>query len=325
MSAPASSVAHSAEPIDYAEVSIILPALNEEQGLRDLLPVLRQLYPGAEVLVVDDGSSDNTAEVARQHQACLVQHPYRMGNGAAIKTGIRHASRKYLVMMDADGQHNPAEVENLLVQLKRYDMVVGARLEDTTSPFHRKLANWCYNRFATYLTLVPIADLTSGFRALPRALAMQFCYLLPNTFSYPTTLTLSLVRAGYSVCFTPINIRSRSGTSKIRIIRDGIRFLLIMMKVIMLFAPLRVFLPISLVCLSLGIGYGGYMILTANHFTPATLLLLVTALQTFLMGLLGEQIAQLRMLRIDTATTSAPSQPACPDEVDHTPATNHLP
>lgn len=286
-------------PVGDSEISIILPALNEAEALAMFLPELRGLHPQAEILVVDDGSTDDTAQIAIQQGVRVISHPYRKGNGAAIKTGIRSATRPYLVLMDADGQHNPAEIVALMEKLPRYELVVGARIEDSTSPWHRRLANRVYNRFATYLTQIPILDLTSGFRALPRRLALQFCYLLPNTYSYPSTLTLSLVRAGYSVCYVPIQVRKRIGRSKISLLRDGVRFLLIMMKVIMLFAPLRVFLPISIASFLLALFYGGYMLATAHHFTPATLLLLITSLLTFLMGLIGEQIAQLRLSRID--------------------------
>lgn len=286
-------------PVEDSDLSIILPALDEEESLRTLLPELNQRFPRAEILVVDDGSHDGTADIAREFGCRVISHPYRKGNGAAVKTGIRAATRKYIVLLDADGQHDPAEIPSLIRHLDRYDLVVGARLADRTSPAHRKLANRFYNTFATYLTQIPILDLTSGFRALPRKLALRFCYLLPNTYSYPTTLTLSMVRAGYSVRFEPIAVRSRIGKSKVKIVRDGVRFLLIMLKVIMLFAPLRVFLPISVACFLIGIVYGGTILITAHHFTPATLLLLITSLLTFLMGLIGEQIAQLRLSHID--------------------------
>jgi glycosyltransferase involved in cell wall biosynthesis len=290
------------DTIDASDFSIVLPALNEEEGLRLLLPELRERYPEAEIIVVDDGSEDGTSETALDLGAKVVSHPYRKGNGAAVKSGIRAATRRFVVLMDADGQHNPAEVGDFFEPLKQFDLVVGARIEDRTSPIHRKIANRLYNRFATYLTQIPILDLTSGFRALSRKLALQFCYLLPNTYSYPSTLTLAVVRAGYSVKYVPIQVRKRIGRSKISLFRDGIMFLLIMIKVIMLFAPLRVFLPISGLCLVAGVTYGGYMIWFNHHFSPATLFLLITSLLTFLMGLIGEQIAQLWLVRIDEET-----------------------
>jgi glycosyltransferase involved in cell wall biosynthesis len=281
------------------QLSFILPALNEAGSLQNLIPKLKEFYPTSEILVINDGSSDNTGEVAERCGARVISHPYRKGNGAAIKTGIRHATRPYLVFMDADGQHRPEDVAEVIDSLGRYELVIGARIEDRTSPLHRKVANSIYNLFASYLTQIHIQDLTSGFRALPRKLALQFCYLFPNTYSYPSTLPLSMVRAGYSIHFVPITVLRRQGKSKINLLRDGIGFLLIMMKVIMLFAPLRVFLPVSLVSFMLGIVWGGYNLWVYSHFTPATLLLMVTALLTFLMGLIGEQIAQLRLSRID--------------------------
>ncbi|MCA9424052.1 MAG: glycosyltransferase family 2 protein, partial [Candidatus Omnitrophica bacterium] len=284
METPAAGESRSIDPKD---ISIVLPALNEEEGLERLLPRLKELYPDSEILVVDDGSTDRTVEVAERLGARAVSHPYRKGNGSAVRTGIRMAKRKYLVLMDADGQHRPEEIDSLVQPLTRYDLVVGARIEDKTSPWHRKLANSLYNRFATYLTTIPIQDLTSGFRAIRRKLALQFCYLLPNTYSYPSTLTLSLVRAGYSIKYVPIDIQKRIGRSKISLVRDGVRFLLIMIKVIMLFAPLRVFLPISLLCFLVGLGRGAYSLYFFRHFPPLAEILLIAALLTFLMGLIG--------------------------------------
>jgi glycosyltransferase involved in cell wall biosynthesis len=285
-------------------LSVIIPAYNEEQVIGSLLQALKQALddyqPGYEVLVVDDGSTDNTGRIIATAGVRVITHPYNLGNGAAIKTGIRNAKGEVLVLMDADGQHDPRDIPRLVEYIPQYDMVIGSRLgEGCQGALHRRLANKVYNLLATYITQHQIVDLTSGFRVIKRDIARKFVYLLPNTFSYPTTITLAMIKAGYSLKFVPIAVNKRIGKSKIRLWRDGMRFFLIMLKVATLFSPFRVFLPISLVSFVTGIVYGSYMIIQHQHFSNMILLLLITAVLVFLLGLIAEEINMLRFERTE--------------------------
>jgi len=246
---------------------------------------------------VDDGSVDGTSQAALAAGARVVRHPYNIGNGAAVKTGIREARGEWLVFMDADGQHAPEDIPRLLAGLEEYDMVVGARVGRRGRPLHRRLANSVYNLLASYLTGLRIQDLTSGFRAIRRRVATKFIYLLPNGFSYPTTITLAVIKAGYSVKYEPIQVSPRLGKSKVRVLEDGFQFFLIILKIATLFSPFRIFFPISLFCLILGLGYGSYMIAVHHHFSNMILLLLITAILVFLLGLIAEEITMLRFER----------------------------
>ena len=256
---------------------------------------------GFEVLVVDDGSTDQTAAQAQAagDQVQVIQHPYNLGNGAAIKTGIRHAQGDVLVLMDADGQHQPEDLLGLLEDCRRFDMVVGTRSRKDQAGWHRYVANSIYNQFASYVTGRQVGDLTSGFRAVKREVARRFIGLLPNGYSYPTTITLSLMRAGYSVSYMPIETQIRKGKSKINPMRDGTKFLLVIMKICMLFAPLKIFLPVSLYLFLMGIGYYGYTFITQHRFTNMSMLLFTTSVMVFMMGLIAEQIAQIRFERTE--------------------------
>jgi glycosyltransferase involved in cell wall biosynthesis len=279
--------------MDYT-LSIILPAKNEAGNLAPVLAQLAAQFPTAEILVVDDGSTDATAHIAREHGARLVNHPYSMGNGAAIKTGARHATGDVLVFMDADGQHDPADISRLLAKLDEgYEMVVGARQADTHASLGRRLANHGYNRLASWMTGYRIDDLTSGFRAVRARHFRKFLYLLPNGFSYPTTSTMAFFRAGFPVAYVPIRAGRRGGRSHISVLRDGSRFVLIILKVGALFSPMRFFLPLSLVFLLLGAGYYGYTYFTMGRFTNMSAVLLIYSLSLFLIGLISEQISAL--------------------------------
>lgn len=281
------------------DISIIIPAYNEEQVIGKVIEDIRRQMGDRnyEILVVDDGSDDGTAKEIEESGVRLLQHPYNKGNGAAVKTGIRNALGKVVVLMDGDGQHNPEDIDRLLEYIPKYDMVVGARTAESESAVHRDLANKAYNMLAGYLTQMKIMDLTSGFRAIKTSLAKRFVYLLPNKFSYPTTITLSMIRAGFSVKYIPIKAFRRVGSSKIRIFRDGATFFLIMIKIATLFSPLRIFIPISMTSFLLGLVYGAYMILKHSHFSNMILLLLITGVLVFLLGLIAEQIAMLRLER----------------------------
>ena len=285
------------------KLSIILPAYNESAIIGEVIAKLRALYPDpndVEVLVIDDGSSDGTGAAAAAAGARVIQHPYNKGNGAAIKTGIRSARGEILVTMDADGQHDPRDIERLIQPIEEagYDMVVGAR-RGADQQWHRRIANAIYNSFATYLASFQIQDLTSGFRAIRRSLALSFCYLLPNTFSYPTTLTLSVVKAGYSLAYVPIQVRKRVGKSKIRLVRDGLRFLLIMIRIATLFSPLKVFLPVGLAVFLPGFAYAVYKLVIHEPWTLPIVISISVGTLIVMLGLISEQNTLLRMGQID--------------------------
>ncbi len=275
-------------------ISIIIPAKNEEGGLSQLLPELRTLLPEAEVIVVNDSSTDNTVNVCRENNVTIITHPYGIGNGAAIKTGARRANGNILVFMDADGQHNPQDIRKLLSKLDEgYDMAVGARQERSQASLGRSYANSIYNWLASWMVNRRINDLTSGFRAVKARKFREFLYLLPNGFSYPTTITMSFFRAGYPVGYVPIMARKREGKSHINPLRDGMRFLLIIFKVGTLYSPLKIFVPISLTFFTTALGYYVYTYITQHRFTNMSGLLFTTSLLIFLIGLVSEQITSL--------------------------------
>ena len=280
-------------------ISIIIPSYNEEQTIQRLIENIKELgLNNAEIIVIDDGSTDGTFERASGCGVRVIRHPYNKGNGAAIKTGIRNATGDILVMMDSDGQHNPNDILCLLDDIDRYDMVIGARSRSNFSFNHRDIANHIYNLFATYLAGMKIHDLTSGFRAIKKEVAQVFITMLPNGFSYPTTLTLGLIKSGYSIKFVPIKANKRVGNSKIKLFRDGIGFILTITKIGSLYSPLRVFLPVSFVFFLLGLIYYAYTFFTQQRFTNMAALLISTSVIIFMMGFVAEQIAQLRYDRI---------------------------
>ena len=276
------------------QVSIILPAKNESAGLAKTLPSLRALYPDAQLLVIDDGSSDDTVAVCKREGADVVSHRYSVGNGAAIKTGARNATGDVLVFMDADGQHRPEDVGKLLAALAEgYDMTVGARDSAGQASISRLIGNGFYNRFGSWMVNQKIEDLTSGFRAVKAERFREFLYLLPNGFSYPTTISMAFFRSGYAIKYVPITVQRRLGKSHLRLFRDGIRFLLIIFRVATLYAPLKLFLPISFAFFSTGIGYYLYTYISSGRFTNMSALLFINAVVIFLIGLVSEQITML--------------------------------
>ena len=291
------------------KVSIIIPALNEAGSLGSVVERLTEVLEehraalslAYEILVVDDGSSDETMRVAKEAGARVVHHPENLGNGAAVKAGMRAAGGDYWILMDADGQHDPATVPKIVEGLDRYDMVVGARTKGRGTGVHRNLANKVYNLFASYVSGRKIPDLTSGFRGMRAKVARRFIYLLPNTFSYPTTLTLAFIRTGHSVLFEPIEAAPRVGKSKIRLIRDGVRFFYIIVRIATFFSPFKVFFPLSLLSALLGIGNYVYTFITQHRFTNMSMLLFVQAVMLTALALISEQIAQLRFDRSEDA------------------------
>ena len=277
-----------------SKLSIIMPARNEAEALDTLLPAIRSLYPEAELIVVNDGSTDTTGEVAARHGAQVINHPYAMGNGAAIKSGARTATGEILVFMDADGQHRPADMPDLLQKLEQgHDMVVGARTAAMHANPWRMVANLIYNRLASWMTGHSIQDLTSGFRAVKAAKFREYLYLLPNGFSYPTTVTMAFFRSGYPVAYVPIRAGVREGKSHIKPLRDGLRFLLIIFKIATLYSPLKIFVPVAASFFLVGLGYYAYTFFSYGRFTNMSALLLTTSVVVFLIGLVSEQITQL--------------------------------
>jgi glycosyltransferase involved in cell wall biosynthesis len=277
-----------------AETSIVIPAFNEETSVGSVVAALAKTARWHEILVVDDGSADETAARAESAGARVVRHPYNKGNGAAVKTGIRTATGRCILIADADGQHQPADAVRLVSYLDRFDLVVGARAGATQASLARRLGNAALNWLASYLTEQPIPDLTSGFRAARRDCLLEFLHLLPNGFSTPTTTTLAFMKAGYSVHFEPVDAAQRSGVSKIRLGSDGVQFTLILLKVITIFSPLRIFLPVSAGALLVGAGYAAWTIATQSHVTNSSVLLILLSVVIFLVGLVSEQISSLR-------------------------------
>jgi glycosyltransferase involved in cell wall biosynthesis len=275
-------------------VSVVIPAMNEEAAIADVVAGLRAAGPWHEVIVIDDGSSDATAQRAERAGARVIRHPYNKGNGAAVKTGIRQATGEFILILDADGQHRPEDAGRIAERLGEYDLVIGARSAATQATSTRRRGNALLNRLASYLTGRRVPDLTSGFRGARGACLREFIHLLPNGFSTPTTTTLAFIRAGYNVTFEPIEARTRAGASKIRLAQDGARFFLILLKVITIFSPLRVFVPLSTAAFLVGIVYGLWNFATAGRIPNGAVLLLLFAVIVFLVGLVSEQISSLR-------------------------------
>jgi glycosyltransferase involved in cell wall biosynthesis len=276
------------------QTSVILPAHNEAAAVGTVVASLMAAARWHEILVVDDGSTDATEEAARHAGACVIRHPYRKGNGAAVKTGIRRATGDWVLIIDADGQHRAEDSVALVARLGEFDLVVGARAGSTQATPQRRLGNAMLNALAGYLAGHPIPDLTSGFRAARRSALVEFIHLLPNGFSTPTTTTLAFLKAGYSVAFVETSARPRVGASKIRFASDGAKFILIVLRIITIFSPLRIFVPFSLAAVGVGAGYGIWTIATQSHLTNSSVLLIVLGVVFFLVGLISEQIAALR-------------------------------
>jgi glycosyltransferase involved in cell wall biosynthesis len=279
-------------------LSIVIPAKNEAAAIADVVASARSEYPEAEIIVVDDGSTDATADLAETAGATVVRHPESLGNGAAVKSGARAAKGEILALMDGDGQHDPRQLGKLLAKLDEgYQMAVGARDSGSHASVGRWFANGLYNEIASRLTGRRVPDLTSGFRAVRASMFRQFLYLLPNGFSYPTTITMAFLRSGYPVCFEPITAAERSGKSHIRPIRDGIRFLVIIFKIATLYSPLKIFMPVSALFFTTGLGYYAYTYFTEGRFTNMSMLVISASVIIFLIGLISEQITALTYSR----------------------------
>lgn len=277
-----------------AATSIVIPAFNEAASIGPLVRDLRSTARWHEVLVIDDGSRDDTAARATDAGARVVRHPYNKGNGAAVKTGIRHSTGAFVLIIDADGQHQPADALRLVAHLDTHDLVIGARSPGTQASAARRAGNAALNWIATYLAEQPIPDLTSGFRAARRECLVEFLHLLPNGFSTPTTTTLAFMKAGYSVRFEQVEARRRPGASHIRLASDGVGFMVILFKVITIYSPMRIFLPVSAAALLVGAVYALWTVFTQSHVTNSSVLLIVLGVVVFLVGLVSEQISSLR-------------------------------
>jgi glycosyltransferase involved in cell wall biosynthesis len=299
-------------------VSVIIPAFNEGDIIADIVNRVKSLHPDFDVIVIDDGSTDDTAAEAQKAGASVYRHPYNIGNGAAIKSGIRVATGDIMVFMDGDGQHDPQDIAGLLSFFPDFDMVVGARSLGDQASLGRALGNKIYNWFASYVAKFSIKDLTSGFRAVKSTVARNFLYLLPNTYSYPTTLTLGTLRSGMSVKYVSVTIKQRkTGSSNIKMIQDGVRFFMIITRICTLYSPMRVFLPVSFVMFLLGLANYVYTFIIRSRFTNMSVFLFVTAIVIFMMSLISEQICQMRferrgadrrVLRSETADKEPPLQ-----------------
>ena len=275
-------------------LSIVMPAKNEAVNLQKLLPLLQATLPGAELIVVNDGSTDNTVALCEALGVRVVSHQYSKGNGASIKSGARHASRDTVVFMDGDGQHKPADILRLYaVFCQGHDMVIGARSAATQASVGRLVANTLYNRLSSWMANQTIRDLTSGFRIVNRRKFLKFLYLLPNGFSYPTTITMSFFRAGYSVAYVDMEAGKREGKSHINLLKDGMRFFLIIFKIGTLYSPLKIFVPIAAGFFGLGVAYYLYTFFNFHTFTNMSAVLFITAVIVFLIGLVSEQVTTL--------------------------------
>jgi glycosyltransferase involved in cell wall biosynthesis len=279
---------------ETSAVSIVIPAFNEAESIASVIGELRAAGPWHEILVIDDGSADETASRAAAAGARVIRHPYNKGNGASVKSGIRGAGGEYVLVIDGDGQHQPEDARRLVSRLGEYDLVIGARSRETQATHARRFGNGALNWLAGYLTDRHIPDLTSGFRAARREHLREFIHLLPNGFSTPTTTTLAFIKAGYNVAFEPVEARQRVGESKIRLARDGTKFLMIILRIVTIFSPLRIFLPVSIISVAIGSAYAIWTILTQSHVTNSSVLLIIFGVIVFLVGLISEQISALR-------------------------------
>ncbi len=279
---------------DPSAVSVVIPAYNEADVIGEVVAALAAAAPWHEIIVVDDGSRDGTGARALAAGAEVVTHPYNKGNGAAVKSGIRRAAGEFVLIIDGDGQHRPDDARRVVSKLGEYDLVIGARAASTQATAGRKFGNAALNGFASYLTGREIPDLTSGFRGARREYLREFLHLLPNGFSTPTTTTLAFIKAGYNVAFEPTEARPRVGTSKIRLARDGAKFFMIILKIVTIFSPLRVFVPLAGASVALGLVYGLWNVAAHARIPNGAVLLILFGVMVFLVGLVSEQISALR-------------------------------
>ncbi len=276
------------------DVAIIIPAYNEEEGIADVIAQLKELSGNYEIIVVDDGSTDNTHKLATDTGVKVIRHPYNKGYGAALKTGIRNAEADIVLFIDADGQHQPSDIKKLIQYIGEYDMIVGARTKKSKISLLRRPGKKILSITANYLAGMKIPDLNSGFRALKKDVALEFMHILPNSFSFSTTITLALINSGYSVKYVPIEAPERVGTSKIKPFRDGFRFIMLIIRTVVLFNPLKVFLPVSAILFIVGFFELIREIIVYFDIWTAPVLLILSAILIFFFGLIADQISSLR-------------------------------
>ena len=279
------------------EVSIIIPAYNEKEGITHVIESLRLLKekhgPRWEIIVVDDGSTDGTSEMVKNFgDVVLIQHPLNRGYGAAIKTGVRHAKYNTLVISDADGTYPVNDIPKLIAQLQKSDMVVGSRhIYGSNIPLSRRPAKWMLNKLANYLTGIKIPDLNSGLRVMKKDIVLKYFHLLPDGFSFTTTITLAMLTNNYDVEFVPIEYKIRSGRSKIRPIRDTMNFIQLILRTVLYFDPLKIFLPISAFFFVSSIT----VLVLSYLFTPkimdiTTVILFISGVQILAIGMIADLI-----------------------------------
>jgi glycosyltransferase involved in cell wall biosynthesis len=276
------------------DLTIVLPAKNEAPALDKFLPELKNAFPNAKIIISNDGSTDDTIGICKKHDVNVISSVYSLGNGGAIKAGARAVKTDLIAFMDADGQHTPSDLKKLLERFKDgYDMVIGAREINSHAGKRRLFGNLLYNKIASMVVGQKIDDLTSGLRIVNASKFKEFLYLLPNGFSYPTTITMAFFRSGYTVSYVPIEASKRVGKSHLKIYKDGLRFLVIIIKIAALYSPLKIFAPISTLLLSGSILNYIYTYTTEGRFTNMSATLLILSVLIFLMGLLSEQITVL--------------------------------
>ena len=282
-----------------AEVTVIIPAYNEERAIATVLAELGEELAESchevEIIVVDDGSQDNTAAIAGQQPGVTVlQHRKNRGYGAALKTGLRHAGNELICITDADGTYPNGRIPDLVARLEaeRYDMVVGARVGDEVAiPLSRRPAKWLLGKLANYVAGEKIPDLNSGLRVFRRDVALRFGTILPDTFSFTTTITLAMLTNRYLVDYVPINYYARVGQSKIRPVQDTLNFLQLVWRIALYFAPLKLFLPLSALLFLVAVAWALFTLLYWGQLADVTTLVIVmTAFQVAVIGMLAELI-----------------------------------
>lgn len=279
-----------------SKISIIIPAYNEAGSIGDVLNMLHDWRERAEIIVVDDASTDRTAEIAQAAGVRVIRHLRRKGYGAGLKTGIRAAAGDIVVMMDADSEHNAEQIARLLDALGDNDMVVGARGKGSHAPLLRRPLKWLLFQVANYLAQTKIPDLNSGFRAVRKGVVKLFLHILPNGFSFSTTLTLALFKEGYNIAYVPITTAPRVGTSTVDPIRDGFNTIMLIIRVIALFDPLRVFLPTSTALFSIGVIYWLLDIIYRQHLNvpSGAVMVILASVIVFMFGILADQVSAIR-------------------------------